>query len=102
MARYCSHTIILPDESILDNFVVEVNGFVEAYYPFSGEQHSTIYIDSPLFLSYRSDLEGKTIALDQLTWAFRNDESDDSMIFAYRLTPCPSCVGDRFVLSRLE
>ena len=101
MARYCSHTVILPDESVFDNFVIEVNGVVEAYYPFTGEQHSTIYVDSPIFLSYRSDLEGKTVALNQLAWALRNDESGNSMMFAYRLIPCLSCMGDRFVLSRL-
>ena len=51
MPRYCSHTVILPDEHRLDNFVVEVAGSVTAYYPFAGERHSTIYLDTPILLS---------------------------------------------------
>ena len=48
MARYYSHTVILPDETHLDDFVVEVTGHVSAYYPFTGEIHSTIYLDRNL------------------------------------------------------
>lgn len=101
MARYCSHTIITPDESRLCNFVVEVNRHVGVYYPFTGEQHSTIYIDTPILLSFRDDLEGKTIALSQLTWALRGGDSGEEIMFAYRLTPCSSCMGERYVMSKL-
>lgn len=101
MARYCSHTIILPDESHLDNFVVEVNHYVIAYYPFAGEKHSTIYFDTPILLSHRSDLDGKTISLTQLSWAIRDRESDEDIMYAYHLSPCSLCMGERYVLSRL-
>ena len=37
MARYFSHLIILPDESRLEDFVVELNGGEVSYYPFVGE-----------------------------------------------------------------
>ena len=101
MPRYCSHTVILPDENRLDDFVVEVTGnSVTAYYPFTGEVHSTIYFDTPILLSRRADLEGKTIALTQLTWAL-SDTHGDTTLYAYRLTPCPSCAEGRFVMSKL-
>ena len=101
MPRYCSHTVILPDENRLDDFVVEVTGnSVTAYYPFTGEVHSTIYFDTPILLSHRADLEGKTIALTQLTWAL-SDTHGDTTLYAYRLTPCPSCAEGRFVMSKL-
>lgn len=102
MPRYCSHTVILPDENRLDNFVVEVAGSVTAYYPFAGERHSTIYLDTPILLSHRADLEGKTISLTQLTWAMQDAEKGNSTVmYAYILTPCSSCAGDRFTMSRL-
>lgn len=101
MARYCSYTIILPDESHLDNFVVEVNNYVVAYYPFAGEKHTTIYFDTPILLSHRGDLDGKTISLTQLAWALRDGESGDDRMYAYHLSPCSSCMGERYVLSRL-
>ena len=63
MARYYSHLIILPDESHLEDFIVELNGNQLSYYPFVGEIHSTTYIEKPILLSYRNDLEGKTVAL---------------------------------------
>ena len=100
MPRYCSHTVILPDENHLDNFVVEVSGSVIAYYPFTGEVHSTIYLDAPILLSPRADLEGKTVALTQLTWAL-NATHGGTTLYAYRLTPCPSCAEGRFVMSKL-
>lgn len=100
MARYCSHTIILPDESLLDNHVVEVNGIVEAYYPFRGEVHSTIYIDTPILLSHRADLQDKTVSLTQLTWAM-HDAANDRIMYAYRIIPCPSCMGERYMMIRL-
>ena len=100
MPRYCSHTVILPDENHLDNFVVEVSGSVIAYYPFTGEVHSTIYFDTPILLTPRADLEGKTVALTQLTWAL-NATHGDTTLYAYRLTPCPSCAEGRFVMSKL-
>lgn len=100
MARYYSHTIILPDESHLDDFVVEINKQVTAYYPFVGEMHSTIYVDTPILLSYRADLEGKTVSLNQLAWAL-SDETNDTVMYAYRLTPCSSCAGDRFTMTML-
>ena len=101
MARYSSHTIILPDESRLDNFIVEVGGSVIAYYPFRGEVHSTIYMDQPILISYRADLNGKTISLTQLTWALRDTEHGDTAMYAYRLTPCPTCMGERFIMTKL-
>lgn len=100
MARYYSHTIILPDESHLDEFVVEVNRHVVAYYPFVGEIYSTIYVDTPLLLSYRADLDGKTVTLSQLAWAL-HDEGNVEVMYAYRLTPCPSCAGERFTMTML-
>ena len=102
MARYCSHTVVLPDESRLDNFVVEVSGNgVTAYYPFAGEMHSTIYFDTPILLSHRADLDGKTIALNQLAWALRDSEREVTVLYAYRLTPCPTCMGERFTMTKL-
>lgn len=102
MARYCSHTVILPDENRLDDFVVEVASSVTAYYPFAGERHSTIYLDTPILLSYRADLDGKTVSLSHLTWALHDIEGgNDSVLYAYRLTPCPSCVGERFSMVKL-
>ena len=102
MARYCSHTVILPDENRLDDFVVEVAGTVTAYYPFAGERHSTIYLDTPILLSPRADLEGKTLSLTQLTWALRDAQHDAaSVLYAYRLTPCPQCAEGRFTMSKL-
>lgn len=100
MARYYSHTLILPDESRLDDFVVEVNKCVTAYYPFLGEVHSTIYVDTPILLSYRTDLDGKTVSLSQLAWAL-HDVDNNSVMYAYRLTPCSSCAGERFVMTML-
>lgn len=101
MARYYSHTIIFPDESQSEDFVVEVlNGKVTAYYPFAGEIHSTVYVDFPILFSYRNDLEGKTVSLTQLTWALHT-EASDMVMYAYRLAPCPSCAGERFVASML-
>ena len=100
MPRYCSHTIILPDESRLDNSVVEVSGTVTTYYPFAGEVHTTLYLDTPILLSHRADLEGKTVSLTLLTWAL-HDASGATALYAYRLTPCPSCMGDRYTLMRL-
>lgn len=101
MARYYSHLIILPDESHLEDFIVELNGNHLSYYPFVGEIHSTTYIEKPILLSYRSDLEGKTVALSQLAWALRDNTSTDTNIYAYALTPCPSCAGERFTVKRL-
>lgn len=100
MARYCSHTVILPDETRLDDYVVEVNGAVEAYYPFTGEMHSTIYIDMPILLSYRADLEGKTVSLTQLAWALHG-VGNTTAVYAYRLSPCPSCMGERYTMTKL-
>ena len=101
MPRYCSHTIILPDENRLDNYVVEVAGSVITDYPFAGEVHSTIYVDGSILLSYRADLEGKTVSLSQLAWALNDTEQGNTMMYAYRLTPCPSCAGNRFTMKRL-
>lgn len=106
MSRYCSHTVILPDETSLDNFVVEVNRCVEAYYPFTGETHSTIYLDNPILLTPRVDLEGKTVSLTQLSWALNMPQHLDSVapstLYAYRLTPCVTCVGERYTMSLLQ
>lgn len=100
MARYYSHDVILPDETHLDDFVVEVSGHVTAYYPFTGEIHSTIYLDTPLLLSHRADLEGKTVALAQLAWAMHADTCS-AVMYAYRLMPCSSCAGERFTMVKL-
>lgn len=99
MARYFSHLIILPDESRLEDFVVELNGGQISYYPFVGEVHSTMYVDKPILLSYRKDLEGKTVSLTQLAWALHDDA--DTMLYAYILTPCSSCAGERFVATKV-
>lgn len=102
MARFCSHTIILPDENRLDDFIVEVAGSVTTYYPFAGERHSTIYLDMPILLSYRADLDGKTVSFSHLAWALHDaDGGNASVLYAYRLTPCPSCAGERFTMSKL-
>ena len=102
MPRYCSHTVILPDEHRLDNFVIEVAGSVTAYYPFAGERHSTIYLDTPILLSPRADLDGKTISLTQLTWALGDAGHDGTaVLYAYRLTPCPTCAEGRFTMVKL-
>lgn len=100
--RYCSHTIILPDESRLDNQVVEMSEIVIAYYPFTGEVHSTIYIDTPILLSYRADLEGEVISLNRPTWGVGNaTEKGDRPLYAYRLTPCSSNTDECYVVERL-
>ena len=99
MTRYYSHTIILPDETRLTDFVVDVEGSSVTYYPFVGEIHSTIYLEYPILLSHRPDLQGKTVSLDQLSWAM--GDAATSAVYAYSLTPCPACMGDRYVLSRL-
>ena len=101
MAKYCSHTLILPDGSRLDNGVVEVNSaVVDTYYPFMGEVHSTIYVDAPILLSHRADIGGKSISLTQLDWALYDDAGGDGL-YAYRLMPCASCAGGRYTLIRL-
>lgn len=100
MARYFSHLIILPDESRLEDFVVELNGGEVSYYPFVGEVHSTIYVDKPILLSFRKDLDGKTVSLGQLAWALRDNASANTILYAYILTPCPSCAGERFVATK--
>ena len=99
MARYFSHTVILPDESRLDDFIVEVVAGTVSYYPFIGEVHSTVYVEGGILLSYRDDLQGKTVTLGQLSWAMGS--AGDGILCAYALSPCPSCMGDRYVLSRL-
>lgn len=101
MARYCSHTLILPDESRLENMVVEVAHSVIAYFPFTGEMHTTIYVDTAILLSYRIDLDGKTVSLSQLDWALHNTLNEDIDLYAYALTPCPSCAKERFFMKRL-
>lgn len=102
MPRYCSHTVILPDEQHFDNFVVEVSDCVIAYYPFVGEHHSTIYLDTPILLSPRADLNGKTISLAQLTWALCDAEHESTaVLYAYHLTPCSSCAEGRFTMVKL-
>lgn len=100
MARYFSHSVILPDETHLVDFIVETDGISVVYYPFVGEVHSTIYLETPILLSHRSDLDGKTIALNQLTWAMGAD-ANASTIYAYSLSPCPVCKGDRYTMTRL-
>ena len=94
MARYYSHTIILPDESHLDDFVVEINKQVTAYYPFVGEMHSTIYVDTPILLSYRADLDGKTVSLNQLTWALCDEANDICLSVDTLLIMCGRTVYD--------
>lgn len=100
MARYFSHLIILPDESRLEDFVVELNGGEVSYYPFVGEVHSTVYVDRPILLSFRKDLDGKTVSLGQLAWALHDNASANTILYAYILTPCPSCAGERFVATK--
>jgi len=100
MRRYYSHIVILPDETRLNDFVVEVNGATVAYFPFMGEIHSTIYVEHPILLSYRSDLQGKMVTLQQLAWAL-GDADDKAILYAYFLTPCTSCSEGWYVLSML-
>lgn len=100
MSRYFSHTVILPDESRLNDFVVEVLGNTLNYYPFSGEMHSTVYIEDGILLSYRDDLQDKTVSMEKLLWAMGCDEGDE--LYAYSLSPCPSCMGDRYILNKLR
>ena len=102
MSRYFSHLIILPDESQLVDFIVELHRDEVSYYPFVGEVHSTVYVDRPILLSYRSDMEGKTLSLSHLTWALRYmDAAADATLYVYSLTPCTSCADDRFVATLL-
>ena len=102
MSRYCSHTIIMPDETMLDNHVVEVADKVIACYPFAGEMHTTLYLDTPILLSPRADLDGNTISLTQLTWALGDAGHDGTaVLYAYRLTPCPTCAEGRFTMTKL-
>lgn len=100
MARYYSHTIILPDETRLDDFVVEIIGREVTYFPFTGEIHSTVYVEYPILLTHRSDLQGKKVSLTQLTWAL-TDVTCEGTLYAYALTPCCTCAGERFSLSKL-
>ncbi|MBR5149523.1 MAG: hypothetical protein IKV15_10085 [Bacteroidaceae bacterium] len=100
MKRYFSHLIILPDGSRLEDFVVEVNGANFSYYPFTGEIHSTVYVDQPILLSSRADLAGKTITLDLLSWALHVDGTPEN-VYAYSLTPCVSCANGRYVMTKL-
>ena len=100
MPRYYSHTIILPDETRLDDFIVEINGSEINYFPFTGEIHSTIYVEHAILLTHRADLQGKTISLAQLSWALTEPSGNDTL-YAYALTPCRACVGNRFSLSKL-
>ena len=100
MTRYFSHLIILPDGSRLEDFVVELHGATFTYYPFSGEIHSTVYVDKPIMLSYRNDLVGKTITLDLLSWALHVDDTPKN-VYAYSLTPCESRAKDRYVMTKL-
>lgn len=101
MRRYYSHLIILPDGSHLEDFVVELNGNNVCYYPFVGEIHSTAYLDSPVLLSHRCDLEGKTVSLNMLTWALQDSDKNETALYVYILTPCDSCSGNRFVATKL-
>ena len=98
MSRYLSPTVILPDETHLNDFVVEVTGTTVSYYPFTGEQHTTLYVPDGILLSHRDDLDGKTFTLNLLSWAM--GDAGEAM-YAYALSPCPSCMGDRYVLARL-
>ena len=100
MRRYYSHTVILPDETRLNDFVVEVCGSTVTWFPFTGEIHSTIYVEHPLLLSYRSDLQGKKLSLQQLSWAL-GDAHDSSTVYAYALMPCPSCSEGWYEMRRL-
>lgn len=101
MRRYYSHLIILPDGSRLEDFVVELNGDNVCYYPFVGETHSTAYLDSPILLSHRRDLAGKTISLNMLAWALQESDKSETSLFVYSLIPCDSCSGNRFVATKL-
>ena len=101
MARYYTHLLLLPDESHLKDFVVELIGSTVSYYPFVGEIHSTIYIETPILLSRRNDLQGKTIYLGQLGWAFGEQDVSSGTLYAYRLVPCSLCVGERFMATKL-
>lgn len=98
MTRYYSHLIILPDGTRLEDFVVEVDGRNIAYYPFVGEIHSTVYLDKPILLSYRDDLEGKSIALDLISWALLDGEATEK-VCAYSLTPCAECAKGRYMMA---
>ena len=100
MTRYYSHTIILPDETLLTDFVVEVCGCEICYFPFSSEIHSTIYVEHPILLSYRDDLQGKSVSLSQLAWALGSD-SGNVNISLYSLLPCPLCSEGRFKATKL-
>ena len=100
MSRYYSHTIILPDETRLDDFVVEINGGEVTYFPFAGEIHSTIDVEQPILLTRRADLQGKTVSMTQLAWALTGDDGHD-MLYAYSLMPCPSCAEGRFTMTKL-
>ena len=100
MRRYYSHTVILPDETHLDDFVVEVNGTTVTYFPFMGEIHSTIYVEHPLLISNKPDLQGKKVTLQQLAWAL-GDAQDSPTLYTYSLTPCPSCSEGWYVLTKL-
>lgn len=100
MARFYAHTLILPDNTHLDNFIIEVSPQGVLYYPFMGEIHSTIYIDKIILCSYRADLNDKTIALNQLEWAL-GTASNKAELYVYTLTPCASCTSERYIATKL-
>ena len=100
MPRFYSHTIILPDETRLNDFIVEINGGEVSYFPFAGEIHSTIYVEHPILLSRRADLQGKTVSLTQLAWALA-DGKDCNKLYIYSLIPCLDCAEGRFMLTRI-
>lgn len=101
MKRYFSHLIILPNSTQLEDFIVEIYDEKFYYYPFTGELHSTTYLECPILLSFREDLEGKTLSLNQLNWALQGSDPTKITLYAYSLTPCSSCLGNRYIASKL-
>lgn len=89
--RYFSHTVILPDGTRRPDSIVEFSARSVTCYPFSGEIHSTVYVEHPILLSHRGDLHGCVLATDSPLSSMLGDDTD-SALYAYSLAP--SSQGD--------
>lgn len=86
MARFFSHTVILPDGTHLADVVVELTARSVSYYPFSREIHSTVYVEHPILLSHRGDLHGCVLASDSQLCSMPGNDTDNAL-YAYSVAP---------------
>ena len=100
MRRYYSHTVILPDETRLNDFVVEVCGSTVTWFPFTGEIHSTIYVWYGDLRGLRAEAHSIPTRRSPLLYA-SGDADDHATLYAYSLTPCPSCSEGWYEMRRL-